>query len=59
VGALPPDVRAHYVDGFAHALAGTFLFVVPLSVGAVLLALALREEPLRVHVHAEPVIEAV
>jgi EmrB/QacA subfamily drug resistance transporter len=59
VGALPSDVRAHYVSGFAHALAGTFLFVVPLTAGAVLLALALREEPLRQHVHAEAMVEAV
>jgi EmrB/QacA subfamily drug resistance transporter len=59
VGALPPDVKAHYVSGFAHALAGTFLFVAPLMLGAVLLALALREEPLRQHVHTDALIEAV
>jgi EmrB/QacA subfamily drug resistance transporter len=59
VGALPPDVKAHYVSGFAHALAGTFLFVAPLMAGSVLLALALREEPLRQHVHTEALVEAV
>jgi hypothetical protein len=52
-------VRAHYVSGFAHALAGTFLFVVPLMAGSILLALALREQPLRQHVHTEALIEAV
>jgi hypothetical protein len=59
VQALPQDVRAHYVSGFAHALAGTFLFVVPFMVVAVLLSLRLRESPLRHHVHTEALIEAV
>ena len=59
VQTLPPDVRANYVSGFAHALAGTFLFIVPLMVVSVLLALALREQPLRHHVHAEAFTEAV
>ena len=59
VQALPADVRAHYVSGFAHALAGTFLFMVPLMIGAIVLSLALREEPLRNHVHVEAVLEAV
>jgi predicted MFS family arabinose efflux permease len=59
VRALPPDVQSHYVSGFAHALAGTFLFVVPLVAGAIVLALALRDEPLRQQVHVEPLVEAV
>ncbi|MEY2461004.1 MAG: hypothetical protein QOG30_2834 [Acidimicrobiaceae bacterium] len=59
VEALPSDVRAHYVSGFAHALAGTFLFMVPLMIGAVLLSLLLREAPLRHQVHTETIIEAV
>jgi hypothetical protein len=33
--------------------------MVPLMIGAVLLSLALREEPLRNHVHVEAVVEAV
>ncbi|MEY2422159.1 MAG: hypothetical protein QOI95_2226 [Acidimicrobiaceae bacterium] len=59
VATLPPDVRAQYVASFAHALAGTFLFVVPLMAGSVVLALALREEPLRQHVHTDALLEAV
>jgi EmrB/QacA subfamily drug resistance transporter len=59
VAALPPEVHAPYVSGFAHALAGTFLFVVPLMAGSILLALALREKPLRNHVHVEAIAEAV
>src|SRR5206468_1139162 len=47
VKALPPTAQAHYVSGFAHALAGTFLYVVPLCMIAVLLAVSLREKPLR------------
>jgi len=59
VKALPRDVQAHYVSGFAHALAGTFLYVVPLGAIAILLALSLRETPLRQHVHTDAVVEPV
>jgi EmrB/QacA subfamily drug resistance transporter len=58
-GALPPDVRAHYVSGFAHALAGTFLYLVPVMLIAIVLSLALREQPLRMQVHTEAVVEVV
>ena len=56
---LPPDTKGHYVSAFAHALAGTFVYVVPLTIVALLLALALRETPLRQHVHSETVVEAL
>jgi EmrB/QacA subfamily drug resistance transporter len=42
---------AEYLAKFAHALAGTFTYVVPLGLLALGLALALRENPLRGHVH--------
>jgi predicted MFS family arabinose efflux permease len=58
-GSLPPDVHTRYVAGFAHALAGTFAYMVPLMVGAVALALALREEPLRQQVHTDALVEPV
>lgn len=59
VGTLPLEARTQYVAGFAHALAGTFLFVVPLMVGSILLALALREQPLRHEVHTDVLAEVV
>ena len=59
VKGLPREVQGHYVSGFAHALAGTFLYVIPLSALAVVLALALKETPLRQHVHTETIVEAV
>ena len=49
---LPNPERAEYINRFAAALAGTFWLVVPLLVAAVLLAVALRERPLRDHVHS-------
>ena len=54
VRALPPALRADYIDGFAHALAGTFWYLVPLLAVSVLLALLLREAPLRDTTHTQP-----
>jgi hypothetical protein len=59
VQALPHESQVHYVSSFAHALAGTFLYVVPLTIGAIVLSLALRETPLRQHVHADVAVEAI
>jgi EmrB/QacA subfamily drug resistance transporter len=59
VQALAPAEQAQYVNGFAHALAGSFLYVVPLALAAAVLALLLREKPLRQHVHADAPLEVV
>jgi MFS family permease len=59
VRALTGSTHTDYVNGFAHALAGTFFYVVPLCVAAIGLALLLRERPLRQNVHAEAVGEVV
>jgi len=59
LSALTGADRAHYIDAFAHALAGSFAYVVPLTALAVLLAWALREQPLRHHVHGQPPLETV
>ena len=47
VQALPDVERLAYVDRFADALSGTFAYAVPLLALAVVLALSLRELPLR------------
>ncbi len=47
VQALPAAAKASYVDHFADALTGTFLYAVPLLVLALVLAIAMRELPLR------------
>ena len=54
IASLPAAEQASYIDRFADALTGTFWLVVPLLVAAVFLAVALRERPLRDHVHAHP-----
>ena len=59
VKTLPHEVQAHYVADFAHSLAGTFLYVVPMIAIAIGLALAFREQPLRQHVHGEVTVEAL
>jgi EmrB/QacA subfamily drug resistance transporter len=59
--ALDPDdatslgdrARTEYVTEFAHALAGTYLYLVPLGLVALALALAIRETPLRTDVSTE------
>lgn len=57
VQKLPTGERIAYIDRFAEALSGTFWFVVPLVVVAVVLALSLRERPLREHVHSQAAAE--
>ena len=47
VQALPDAARTAYIGDFADALTGTFLYAVPLLVLATMLAIALREVPLR------------
>jgi EmrB/QacA subfamily drug resistance transporter len=53
VRALPTHTRTAYIDGFAHALGGTFWFLVPVVAVSIVLALALRETPLRTTTHTE------
>ncbi len=50
---LPAHVRESYIDGFADALSGTFWFVAPAVAVGVVLALSLREKPLRASTHAD------
>ena len=59
VQELTGPARTQYISDFAHALAGTFLYVVPVAALAIVLAISLRENPLRHHVHSETVIEPV
>jgi MFS family permease len=61
VQALSGADRTHYITAFSHALAGTFIYVVPLSALAIVLACALRERPLAHHVHQDdqPLLETV
>jgi EmrB/QacA subfamily drug resistance transporter len=53
VRLLAPGTRAAYVDGFADGFAGAFWFLVPVVGIAVVLALTMRETPLRDTTHAE------
>jgi EmrB/QacA subfamily drug resistance transporter len=53
VRALPPGERSDYVAAFADALSGAFWYLVPVVAIAVVLALAMREIPLRDTTHAE------
>jgi len=57
VQQLPPGTRARYVDGFADALTSTFWLLVPVLAVAVVLALLLRELPLRTSNHEVHVVE--
>lgn len=45
--AFTAGARVVYLDGFAAALSGAFLWLAPLSVGALALAILLHEVPLR------------
>jgi len=54
---LPAGEKATYIHRFAEALSGTFWIVVPLLVVAVGLAVALRERPLRDHIHSTAAAE--
>jgi hypothetical protein len=56
VQTLPPGTRQAYVNGFADALTGTLTLVTPIIAVGVVLALALREKPLRTSTHAEPLL---
>jgi MFS family permease len=47
VQALPAAAKASYISDFADSLTGTFLYAVPLLILAVVLAVAMREIPLR------------
>jgi EmrB/QacA subfamily drug resistance transporter len=47
INALPPALRTGFLDGFAHALHGVFLGGTVVAVIGFLLALRLREVPLR------------
>jgi predicted MFS family arabinose efflux permease len=55
VRGLPPGERAAYVERFADALTGTFAYAVPLLALGIVLALALREIPLRTGHAPQPV----
>ncbi len=64
--AAPSDIaklgvadRATYQGDFAHALAGTFTYMVPLAILAVILAVSLRENPLRRTTHAATPTEPI
>lgn len=51
MASLEPARRAAYLDRFADALAGTFWYVAPILVVGVVLAFAMRENPLRDKTH--------
>lgn len=51
ISTLDPAQHAAYVDRFADALSGTFLYVAPIVVIGIVLALAMRENPLRDKTH--------
>jgi EmrB/QacA subfamily drug resistance transporter len=45
--ALPPDVREQFLQGFAHALHGVFLWAAAIAIVAFVVSWLLREIPLR------------
>jgi len=47
LSALPDGARTAYLDGFAGAVSGVFAWGIPVAVAGFLLALAIRELPLR------------
>lgn len=51
IGSLDAAQHAAYLDRFADALAGTFWYVAPVLVVGVVLAIAMRENPLRDKTH--------
>src|SRR5690606_18001996 len=53
VTALPDGTRELYIDGFVDALTSTFWLLVPLVGAAVVLALLLKEAPLRESTHTD------
>ena len=57
IHALDPATRQRLVTAFATALHVVYLSAVPVAVAALLLALAIREEPLRVQATASPITE--
>ncbi|MCW0216475.1 MAG: MFS transporter [Pseudonocardia sp.] len=54
IDALPPDLRTGFLDGFAHALHGVYLGGVVVAVVGLVLALRLRDVPLRRRGDAAP-----
>ena len=59
VQQLPASARGAYVTKFADALTGSFAYAVPLVAAAVVLAVSLRELPLRSGTEPHPVPEPV
>ena len=51
IAALPDSLQGSVVSAVAHAVDGVFLWAVPFAVVGFLLALALKELPLREHAH--------
>jgi MFS family permease len=51
---LPAEVKRDVAAAFSHALHTVFLACVPIAVAGVVLALFLRETPLRTHSSADP-----
>ncbi|HEX6381405.1 MAG TPA: MFS transporter, partial [Acidimicrobiia bacterium] len=58
VQLLPDAERAAYVADFAPALSGVFAYAVPVTALAVVLAVCLREVPLRTGVVPQPAADA-
>lgn len=59
VAALAAGPRARYVERFTAALTGSYWAVVALLAVGITCALALRERPLREHVHSDAALAAV
>ncbi len=51
IKALPPPIRAGFVQAFSHSLDLVFLVGVPFALFAFVLSLFLKETPLREHAH--------
>ncbi len=54
LSGLPPGVKHDVAVAFSHALHTVFLAFVPVAVIGILLALRMRETPLRMHSSADP-----
>ncbi|WP_119727140.1 MFS transporter [Thermomonospora amylolytica] len=54
IGTLPPALRVRFLDAYNDAIAEVFGWAVPVAVAGVLLALLLREIPLRATAKAGP-----
>jgi MFS family permease len=51
IRSLPDQIRSGVVDAFADAVQGVFRVAIPIAVAGVVLALVLRELPLKEHAH--------